>query len=122
MNYDKYKQNEKFDDFDVVSYLGDKFHHQGGFDGEEKDYFVLDRDSAHMLLKACTFNLSDGRKKSINYLCNVIRKSEDGKFPNAPKKPIRIKIEDNHIVDGVTRLFVLLYQRTPRCVWVELDV
>lgn len=119
MNFEKYNGTEYFEDFDPAWFLSDKFHKQSS-DGE-KDYFILNRDSSFMLLKALKFRLSASQKKSIGYLCNYA-KSHDGNMPDAPKKPIKINLSTSTIEDGVVRLFLLQYQRTDRVVWVEFVV
>jgi len=116
MNYDKFDGTKSFDDFDVVAFLSEKLFK---VDCEGNNLFVLDRDSSFFLLKALKFNLTEKKKRGISCVCSSIRKH--GKMLTPPKKPIKINTTTNTVTDGLTCLFVLLYQRTPRVVWIELE-
>lgn len=116
MNYDKFDGNACFTDFDVVEFLSDKLHK---VDREGNSLFVLDRDSSFFLLKALKFNLTENKKKGISAVCTSIRKN-NGKLLTPPKKPVKINLATRTIEDGLTCLFILQYQRSPRVVWMEL--
>ena len=118
MNYSKFDGTTSFSDFDPVHFLSEKFHHQNA--RGDKDFFVLNRDSSFILLKALKFTLSESQKKSISYLCSYAAK-HDGNMPTPPKTPIKIDLNSRTIVDGIVRLFVLQYQRTDRVCWLEFE-
>lgn len=114
MNFEKYGENECFEDFDTYEYLKSQFYF---LSRDNKFYYTLSRTQAFMLLKANKFKLTDRKKKSIIYLINMIKK--EGKFPSKPNHPIRINLRTRTIEHGVVRLFTLLFQRQYTVLWLE---
>lgn len=117
MNYDKYEQDGCFEDFDAVTFLMDRY---AFTNNEGKSYFRLNRNQAHMLLRAHKFTLTERKKKSISFLIKDYEKN--GTMTTPPKKPIIIDVTNKVIIDGVTRLFFLMFQRKTQLLHVEFKL